>query len=132
MSTQSNVSLGEESIYHLNKSNISSFGSAHKELQDLLDNSFKNAENLFLEVVNTKLWSGKKRDEFVSFFHIILQYHGWVAGKSVPSYANLPSTLPSDANCCLEELQNAFKMLYEIMGEFDSASSSYKDLESIE
>lgn len=116
--------------YVFNPENISEIGSKNEEIKELLKQSFEHSKKFFEEMVDTDLWVGESKEQFMAFYHLLLQYHGWVAGENVPSYGALGSSVKVEANCA-ENLSEAFKSLYENITAFDSNSANYQELEGI-
>jgi hypothetical protein len=77
----------------------------------------------------TDQWTGKSKEEFQSYLHLVLQYHGQLIGEKVPSIGKV-KTAKIKGNTCevaLETLQE----LNRNMDQFTGNCKSYQELERI-
>lgn len=116
--------------YVLNPDGISDIGTLNESVRELLRTSLEKSQKFFEEMIGTDLWIGEKKEEFMAFYHLVLQYHGWLAGQSVPSFGDHGSSVKVDADCA-DNLCIAFKDLFNNVNSFDSNSSNYQGLEGI-
>lgn len=122
--------MGYTDKFVMNHDGISEIGTYNESIKELLKSSFDASKSFYIGMTNTDLWIGESKEEFMAFYHLILQYHGWVSGQTVPSFGKLSPSVQADANCS-EQLCAAFKKLYEDMSSFDSNSVSYQGMEEI-
>ena len=103
------------------------------EMIEHLESSFRKSLATFAVLVQTDLWQGRSKEEFTSFYHLVMQYHGWVAGMPVPSVGEYPSSISSrtNGNECSKRMHKAYTDLIEKMNSFCYESRWYKDLEAI-
>lgn len=107
--------------------------------EELEKNTLQMNENLkkalllgkdFLNMLQvTDQWNGKSKEEFQSYLHLVLQYHGQLVGEKIPSIGKV-KTAKVNGNTCevaLETLQKHNRN----MDQFTGNSKSYQELERI-
>ena len=120
---------GYDNKYVLDETQIQSIKALDKEFGEALAHSFQLSKELYSYMFESQRWLGTSKDEFMAFYHLMIQYHGWVAGETAPSLGDLSSRVV-DFNCA-EAMAEAWEILTKGMLDFTSNSESYKELEAI-
>lgn len=99
------------------------------EIESHLKSSFDNSKTFFSSMIETDLWTGQLKDEFLAYYHLVLQYHGWLIGEKAPSIGSV-SVISPEMNSC-GEINDSFKKLIEAMGKFESESDQCASVKEI-
>jgi len=111
------------------KDNISNMAKHTKELQDCLQETYRMSKRIY-DSITPNLWSGKSKDEFMVFYHLLLQYHGCLAGLNTPGNNQLGRgyTIKSDY---LAEMEKALSGFYDDLCRFQTSNSNYKNMKGM-
>lgn len=99
------------------------------EMESYLKSAFDNSKTFFSSMRESDLWVGQLKDEFLAYYHLVLQYHGWLIGETAQSTGSV-SVVSPEMNCC-GEINDSLKKLIEAMGAFENNSDQCSSLKEI-
>lgn len=117
----------ENKLY--NKEEFETLMKNTKEMNERLNSAFQRGKTFLDMLVDTQLWTGDSKDEFLCYFHLVMQYHGQLVGEAVPSIGKISSAKVKGKTC--EIALNTLEELNRNMDEFTGNSRSYQELEKI-
>lgn len=117
------------SNYLFDADNIFMLTQTSKDMENALKTAFDEAKALLDLMQGTGLWIGQLKNEFTAYLHLLVQYHGWLAGETIPSMGTV-STVQPEADCC-SEMNKAWSDMMTNMLKFTANSDAYQQLEDI-
>ncbi|WP_033165533.1 hypothetical protein [Clostridium sp. KNHs205] len=99
------------------------------QMNENIEKAFQLGKEFLAMLQVTDQWKGKSKEEFQSYLHLVLQYHGQLIGEKIPSIGKV-KTAKVNGNTCevaLETLQEHNKN----MNQFTGNCKSYQELERI-
>ncbi|WOO36585.1 hypothetical protein R2R35_22790 [Anaerocolumna sp. AGMB13020] len=99
------------------------------QMNDKLEKAFQLGKEFLAMLQTTDQWEGKSKEEFQSYLHLVLQYHGQLIGEKMPAIGKV-KTAKVNGNTCetaLETLQEHNRN----MDQFTGNCKSYQELERI-
>lgn len=76
---------GSDGIFKVSTDGIYAMKSATEKVQTSLQESYETSKRFFYSI-SPRMWSGKAKTEFMAFYHLLLQYHGCLAGIDTAGY----------------------------------------------
>lgn len=115
--------------YLFNYSNLQDLFNRTKQMNESLLTAFEESEKFFDSIINSTKWKGRAKEEFQAFYHLVLQYHGQLAGKTVKAVGTV-STVQVEHEPCAMAIEALNKLLINL-DSFTDNSQCYKNMESI-
>ena len=123
MSTTDTENSGE---LRVGRVDILSMHQGTKHVQEKLQQSYETSKKLFESLQDPTLWFGQTKDEFMAYYHLLLQYHGCLAGITTGPYSGGGGyTVNYD---CLKEMADALHELYMKLLCYPNNSNNYKQI----
>ena len=119
------------SDFHYNKSELYSMYNITFSLHDALTRSYDAASAMFEMLKTTEAWKGRAKDEFMSFFHLVIQYHAWIVGRQMPEYDGYRTNKSASDSIFTVDIASQLISLYYKLDGFEITSDTYKKLKEL-
>lgn len=99
------------------------------QINSNMEESFRKSQTILNSLRNNENWKGEFRNTFIPYYHLILQYHGQLCGKTTQSIGSV-GTVSAEMNP-IQKLQEAVKDLMNDVTNFPNNSEQYKALKEV-
>lgn len=100
-----------------------------KKVSTQMEGSFQLSQNLLNALKDNENWKGQFRNEFIAFYHLLLQYHGQLCGKTAQAIGD-QGTVSAEMNP-IQKMQSAVEELLDNINQLPESSENYKALKDV-